>query len=103
MSNFHKYKVGDGVTMHWHTDRYPGTVMSVTESGKTVTVQEDDAYLENQDGLGVQGNQCYNYQCNKEGMVYKFRLSKRGNNNFRAHNGTVVLSQGRDAYFDPHF
>lgn len=96
----YQYKLDEGVSMCIGSNRYPGTVIGITKSGKTVTVQEDDAHLENQDGLGVFGNQRYRIERNEKGIVRVFRYH-RSKDGFYADG--MRLNASRSAYFDPHF
>jgi hypothetical protein len=75
-------------------------VIKVTESGKTITVQEDDTHLENRDGLGIFGTQQYAFERNEKSIVRVFRYH-RSKDGFYADG--FRLNSGRGAYLDPHF
>lgn len=86
---FEAPKVGEGATYTIWTDSIACTVIAVSKSGKTVTIQEDKATLLNgfnsgeEDALKaypggfamhVEGNQRYSYEPNSEGRTYKVTL-----------------------------
>lgn len=100
MSDFHKYSVGDGGTISIGTDRYACTVIDVTKSGKTVTVQHDNATVTSKDG--IYGTQRYEYSPDENGSVYTFRLSRKDGKTFRM-GQSFRLVPGRNHYVDPHF
>lgn len=97
------FKVGDAVTMTSGSDRRPGTVVNVSASGKTVTVQHDDYRRIDSNGYG--GQQVYEFFHNPDGALTTF--SRRKNGRFvekgSAANAPFALFQGRSAYMDPHF
>lgn len=68
--------VGMGATMVMWTDRLPFTVIAVSKSGKTVTVQEDNAVR--MDGNGMSECQTYVFTRNPEGAIFKVRKLKNG-------------------------
>jgi hypothetical protein len=91
------FAVGDGVTLcHW-TDREAFTVVAVTPSGKTITIQADTATRV--DGLGMSDAQTYTYEPNPDGRILKARRTSRG---WRATGGTKLIP-GRHHYFDFSF
>lgn len=92
-------KVGDGVTLVYWTDRQPFTVIDITKSGKTITIQEDNA--ERVDSNGMSDAQSYEYSRNPEGRVLKARLTKRGFRVGGAQGNAVV--RGRNKYYDYSF
>lgn len=97
----HIYSIGDGVSITQGSDRHAGTVIAVSASGKTVTVQQDDGELLNQDGKGIFGNQQYTFKPNDKGIVRTFRRHKDGR--FYGPGGWPLMSPGRSAFYDPHF
>ena len=68
--------VGEGATILAWSDRYPGTVIAVSKSGKTATVREDRAIRT--DGGGMTEAQEYRFEANPEGRTWTFRLTTRG-------------------------
>lgn len=67
-------KVGMGATEVHYSDREPMTIIEVT--GKTVTVQRDDA--KRIDSNGMSDQQDYEYTPNPNGIVRKYSLRKNG-------------------------
>lgn len=66
------FEVGDGATIcHW-TDRTACTVIGVSPSGKTVTLQADRAIRTDKNGMS--DAQTYRYERDPEGHVRKARL-----------------------------
>lgn len=69
-------EVGMGVTLlHW-TDRSPATVVEVSENGKTIKVQEDNATRE--DSNGMSESQQYKYEANTDAPIHTYTLRKNG-------------------------
>jgi hypothetical protein len=89
--------VGDGATEIGWTDRNPYTVIAVSESGKTVTVQEDD-YVRVDDN-GMSESQRYLFSPNSHGRTYTLRLTRRG----WSYKGTVFILGIRQKYHDFSF
>lgn len=91
--------VGDGVSLHYGTDRTSATVMEVSPSGKTITVAEDTWWVtsgdESQEGCE------YDFATNPEGSKTKIRLRKDGKYYPVQHSQAIAL--GRSRYIDPHF
>lgn len=90
-------KVGDGATVLMWTDREPATVIAVSPSGKTVTVQMDR--YRRTDANGMSEVQSYAYERNPAGEVLTFRLGKRG---WRGRGGGVAFGH-REKYHDYSF
>ena len=105
----HQFKVGDGATVHLYTDASAWTVIAVSPSGRTITIQGDNAELspdwkpEIIPG-GFSGHCVNNYSqewvCtpNPNGPVRKARLTKSG----WSANGNRV-SKGRRPFHDYNF
>lgn len=96
-------KVGDGVSYVIHTDRHAGTVIAVSKSGKTLTMQLDKATRTDKNGQ----SECqeHTYERNPDGLILKFtwREKKKGFQ-LSAHRGRgCYLIEGRHEYRDPHF
>jgi hypothetical protein len=107
----HGFKVGDGATMHIGSDATAWTVIAVTASGKTITLQGDVAKFDDEwkpDIVpGGFAGHCVNQQeqrahyiieRNPDGPVRKARLTQRGWKS----NGTPV-SKGRHPFYDYNF
>jgi hypothetical protein len=92
-------KVGDGATLVHYTDRTACTVIKVSESGKTITVQEDKA--ERTDKNGMSEIQEYSITADPNGVTHVVRLGKKG---WRAYRGTLKVLVGvRSQYHDYSF
>lgn len=86
--------IGMPATICIGSDCYPGTVIGITPSGKTVEVQEDDA-ISLANGSGE-----YNYHFNSNNRIITFRYSKKIN---KYRNGPYrVIFGSRRFYQDPH-
>lgn len=92
--------VGNGVTINLHSDRVPATVVSVSPSGKTVTIQRDDYRVVS--GSSFDGSAEYECSPNPDGRTETVRIRKDGRY-YPAGSGTRGLSFGRSAYRDPSF
>lgn len=93
----HKFAVGDGCTYNVGSDRYAGTVIAVSPSGKTITVQDDIAKRTDKNGQSEM--QTYEYTRNPQGGTQTARWSdKRGG----FCNGHSRFGPGRREYRDPH-
>lgn len=91
--------IGAAATVCIGSDSYPYTVIDITPSGKTVTVQEDDHnYMSGDSSIGTAE---YKYTQNPNGRIMKFRYSKKykrwKNTSYRVYFGH------RRFYQDPHF
>lgn len=71
-----KPEVGMGATYLGWTDREPYTVIAISKSGKTITVQEDIAIRV--DNNGMSESQKYEFKPNPLGRTYNLRLTKKG-------------------------
>jgi len=105
----HQFKVGDGATIHLYTDAHAWTVISVSESGKTITIQGDNAELDptwkpemHPGGFSAHCSNNYSQRwiCtpNPNGPIRKARLTKRG----WSANGQSV-TKGRHPFHDYNF
>lgn len=90
------FSVGDGATIVGWSDRYAYTVIAVSPSGKTVTLQRDIAVRADCNGMSDAQN--YDYIANPDGEVRVARLGKRG---FTSQNQKVI--PGRHEYYDYSF
>lgn len=69
-------EVGMGATIQVGSDCYPYTVIAVSPSGKTVTIQEDEAQLVS--GSIFSKRQEYEYRSNPNGRTMTVRRNKHG-------------------------
>lgn len=95
------FKVGDGVNYNIGSDVYPGTIVKVSATGKTVWVQDDDAAVTKPaEHYGDPVD--YMFMPNPNGRVTKF--TQRQDGIFRQVGGRWgALHKGRRKYQDPHF
>jgi hypothetical protein len=91
-------KVGDGATLISWTDRHPATVVWVSESGKTIRLQEDFARRTDKEGMSE--CQSYLYEPNPQAAVLTARLTKRG---WKVVKGPRVVVGVREKYYDFSF
>jgi hypothetical protein len=71
-----KVERGMGATIcHW-SDRTPATVIDMTASGKTITLQADK-YTRTDDN-GMSEDQSYEYERDPNGTIYRATLRKDG-------------------------
>ena len=92
--------LGQGVTVHYGSDCYPYTVIGITKSGKTITIQSDNYKRIDKNGYG--GMQEYKYERDPNGCVLKVRKNSREVWKVLGGGNTVTFG-GRRAYSDPHF
>lgn len=90
--------VGMGVTLLSWTDRYPGTIVEVSKSGKSITIQED--FADRIDSNGMSECQDYTYRPNPDAPKVVYRLNKRGQ---WAHKGQKLRIGERERYYDFSF
>jgi hypothetical protein len=106
----HAFKPGDGATMHIGSDAEAYTVISVTASGKSFTMQRDKATLDpsfkpdfSPGGFvgHVSNNydQTYDYERNPKGETRIVRLNKKG----WIADSHFPVSKGRHAFYDYNF
>ena len=69
--------VGMGATLGVGSDRYPYTIIEVSASGKSITIQEDDAIRMDKNGPYTE-MQTYSFAPNKNGGTYVARLNEHG-------------------------
>ena len=93
-------KVGDGATMLLYTDRHAYTITSVAKSGKSFTMQRDNA--KRVDNNGLSESQVYEITPDTNGSFTKVRMTKKG---WRVGGmrGNKVLVGCRDEYYDFSF
>lgn len=91
-------KVGDGATILGWTDRHPATVVWVSENGKTIHLQEDDA--KRTDSNGMSECQSYLFVPNPKAAVQVARLTPKG---WKIVKGSRVRVGSREKYHDFSF
>jgi len=100
-------KVGMGATIHMYSDSHAYTIVGVTKSGKTITLQKDKATMdpnfkpEIEPGGFVghcsnQDEQTYSYEQDPEGFTIKARLRKDGR--YHSKQGKVGIGYRREFY-----
>lgn len=89
--------VGMGATHLMYSDRAAYTVIAVSASGKTVTVQRDKATRTDMNGMSE--CQTYTFEPDPQGSTYVLRLTKRG----WAHKGSRFALGYRSEYHDFSF
>jgi hypothetical protein len=90
--------IGMGATLLGWSDRYAYTVIAMSKSGKTITLQEDDATRTDTNGMSE--SQQYDYVRNLRGRIIKaFRTKSHG----WRHKRMKVLLGVRDSYYDYSF
>lgn len=94
------FKVNDGATECFYSDRHAGTIVRVANGGKTVTVQRDNATRT--DDRGMSDAQEYKYERDSDGVETVYTL--RNNGKFVARgsdkNTGTRLVPGRHEYYD---
>lgn len=95
-------KVGEGVAMQWWSDRHAGTVVAVSPSGKTVTVQRDKATARH---TVMTDAQDWTFERDPDGVTTVFTLRKTGRYIAKGASltGTPRLMAGRSEYYDYSF
>lgn len=96
-------QVGDGITLAVGSDRYPGTIVRVSATGKTFWYTKDDFRRTDSNGYG--GHQEYEYIIDPEGTEYRaFQKRRKGVIvGWQSEGGSPIGLGGRRAYQDPHF
>ena len=92
--------VGMGATILGWTDRRAYTIIEVSKSGKTITLQRDNAIRI--DKLGMTDSQQYEYKRDTKGAITKVRKDRQGKWKELYSKNTVVLNK-RDEYHDYSF
>lgn len=96
------FNVGDGATMCLASDRYAGTIVGKSASGKTLLWQQDHAIRT--DSNGISEMQEYRYERVPTAFVHKFTLRKNGR--YVEKGGSLrsaFLVPGRREYYDPSY
>ncbi len=98
-----KPEVGMGVTfIHW-SDRSAGTIVSVSESGKSIEVRGDKTTRT--DSNGMSESQTYEFETVDEGPTATYTLRKNGRwvRQGEDMKGSSILVGVRSAYYDYSF
>lgn len=95
-----KPEIGMGVTELCWSDRYPYTIIDISKSGKTITIQQDKAIRIDDNGMSE--NQEYRYERDLNGLVYKARKNKYGKWKIIG-GGSQLLIGEREKYYDFSF
>jgi hypothetical protein len=103
------FTVGQGVTICHYSDRTACTIVAVSKSGKTISLQADHAELDGwvpemiPCGFAAHctnnGDQKYAYRTNPNGPIWKATLRKDGR--FRSNKELVIA--GRHQFHDYNF
>lgn len=92
-------KVGDGATLQIGSDSYPCTIIRISPSGKTLSLQRDS--YRRTDSNGQSESQEYEFGRNPNGEIFQARFSSKRER--WESKGRPVSLNGRRAYFDPSF
>lgn len=93
-------EIGMGATQICYTDRHAFTIIGISKTGKTITIQRDKAFRI--DNNGMSDSQEYNYQKDDAGVIYKARQNKNGD--WKILNlGNKIIIDKREEYFDYSF
>lgn len=91
--------IGMGATELCWSDRHPLTVIDISKTGKTITLQKDNA--KRIDKSGMSESQNYEYSRNPNGVIYKARKNSKGQ--WKIIGGHRILLGKREEYFDFSF
>ena len=92
-------KVGNGVYYCVGTDRHPATIIEISPSGKTITIQDDD--YKRVDGRGLSEWQEYEFTPNPNGSTHTCRWNAKRKGWVTQGGRFYVSLTGRNAYRDP--
>ena len=95
--------IGTGVTIASGSDRHPGTIVEVTESGHTITFVYDLYRVIS--GTTQDGSAEYEITPSDVNDFTKGRFTARWSSKYKTYmyGGQVIGVGHRDAYYDPHF
>lgn len=68
--------VGMGVTISYHSDSSPGTIIQVLHNGRRLVIQEDKSIRT--DSNGMSESQSYDYELDLNGTIHYASLRKDG-------------------------
>ena len=95
---------GMGCTMLMWSDRHAATIIDVSKTGKSITVQRDKATRT--DECGMSDAQSYSYEADPDGSTQVFTLRKNGRwvrKDDGMKSGTGLLIGARREYHDYSF
>lgn len=92
--------IGMGATIRIGSDSYPVTIIQVTQNGKKIVLQEDEATRTDNNGLSEL--QEYTYQTNPNGTTHIATLRKDGRYRLQGEQIPVYIGIRRK-YYDPSF
>lgn len=95
---------GMGATKCFISDRYPGTIISVSKSGKSLMWGADRVTLVS--GNVYDGTAKYSYETDPDAHPEEFKLRKNGRwvrAGESMRNGTGLSLDRREKYYDPDF
>lgn len=102
-------KIGDGATIQMYSDRRAATIIDISPSNKTITIQEDNAELLNRDELktnpggfsaNIQGSQKYKFSKDLNGQIAIAKKHKDGK--FYSQGNRIVVGE-RQHFYDFNF
>ena len=93
-------EIGMGVTWSVGSDRYPGTIIDISASGKRITFQEDSATRT--DSNGMSESQTYTFQSDPQGTIHTASLRKDGRWRITGSKMPVYIGN-RAKYYDYSF
>lgn len=98
-------QVGDGATIVVGSDRYPATVIEVSDSQRVVALQRD--HYKRVDNNGMSEDQTYEFSRDERGMVSIFSYREKTKDFVQkgssAKNGIRAYIGSRNAYYDFSF
>jgi hypothetical protein len=94
-------KVGDGVTHGAGSDSYPGTIIEVNKTGKTIVFQEDSH--KHLSGSFITGDAKFEYSPNPDGRKFTARWTVRDGKGAYRYDGRAIGVGHRRYYQDPSF
>lgn len=91
--------IGIGATELCWSDRHPYTIIDISPTGKTITIQRDIA--KRIDKNGMSDTQEYSYERDTDGVIYKARKDKSGR--WKILRGNRINIGEREKYYDYSF
>lgn len=92
--------IGMGVTIVYHSDREPGTIIQITHGGNRIIVQADIATRTDKNGMSE--SQTYEFAQDPNGSTYE--ATKRKDGSYRMKGGKTLIRIGsRQKYYDFSF
>ena len=100
MENQIKPEIGMGATECFWSDRHACTIIAISPSGKTLTIQRDKAIR--LDDNGMSDSQEYEYKPDNNGITTKATLRSNGQYRASGTNNLVKIGSRRE-YYDYSF